>query len=206
LYAPVAALIDLSTPPLRDDERGRSLDEQTALQPRPRLAPTRPAPPQNRPNRKAHEYQRAGALTLVAAFDPRAGHVYGPWYDRQCQQEGIAFVEQWDQELAAPIRTSPLVCDHVRTHHGQDVTPWFATPPRFVVHFTPVHGSWMHPVEQGGRILPRQRLRMADFTAKDHVHATLEPCIRAWHQQAHPFHWSTTSLAQVMAAAPALAV
>jgi hypothetical protein len=32
-----------------------SLDEKTSLQPRPRLAPTRPAPPQNLPNRYEHE-------------------------------------------------------------------------------------------------------------------------------------------------------
>jgi hypothetical protein len=53
--ATVSALIDLYTRPLRDDAMVLSLDEQTARQRRPRLAPTRPAQPPNRPNRSAHE-------------------------------------------------------------------------------------------------------------------------------------------------------
>jgi len=61
-YATVSELIDLYTSPLRDDEMVLSLDEKTALQPRPRLAPTRPAHPQNLPNRYAHEYQCASGL------------------------------------------------------------------------------------------------------------------------------------------------
>jgi len=203
--ATVAALIDLYTRPLRDDEMVLSLDEKTSLQPRPRLTPTRPAQPQNRPNRYEHEYKRAGALNLFAAFDTRSGRVYGQCYARTRQQECIAFLEYLDREIAEHIRTIHLVCDHVSTHHGKDVTKWFATPPRFVVHFTPVHCSWMNQVEQWFSILQRKRLRIADFTSKDHLCAKLEQFIRAWNQQAHPFNWSTTSVAKVMAEAPALA-
>jgi hypothetical protein len=72
-YATVAAVIDLYTRLLRDDEIVLSLDEKTSLQPRPRLALTRPAQPPNRPNRYEHEYKRAGALNLFAAFETRAG-------------------------------------------------------------------------------------------------------------------------------------
>jgi transposase len=206
LYAPVSALIELDTRPLRDDEMGLSLDEKTALQPRPRLAPRRPAPPQNRPNRYAHEDKRAGSLTLLAAFDTRSGRVYGRCYERTRQQEGIAFLASLDQEMAEHIRTIHLVCDNVRTQHGKEVTRWFAQHPRFVVHFTPVHGSWMNHVEQWFSLLQRKRLRIAEFTSKDHLHAKLEQFIREWNQQAHPCHWSTKSVAKVMAEAPALAV
>jgi len=53
--------------------------------------------------------------------------------------------------------------------------------------------------------MPRKRWRMADVTSKDPLRQQLEPCIGAWHQQAPPFHWSTTSVAKGMAQAPALA-
>ncbi len=43
------------------------------LQPRPRLAPTRPAQPGNVPNHVDHHYRRDGALNLFAAFDTRTG-------------------------------------------------------------------------------------------------------------------------------------
>jgi transposase len=203
--ATIMELIDLYTRPVREDELVLSGDEKTSLQPRPRPSPTLPAQPQNIPNRHEHEDKRAGALNRFAAFDTRTGQGYGHGYERQRQREFIAFLEALDQAMAAHIQTIHLVCDNVSTHHGKEVTRWFATHPRFVVHFTPVHCSWMNQVEPWFSILPRKRLRMADFTSKDHRRAKLDPFIWEWNQQAHPFHWSTKSVAKVMATAPALA-
>jgi len=204
-YATVSELIDLYTRPLRDDEMVLSLDEKTSLQPRPRPSPTLPAQPHNRPNRLAHEYKRAGALNLFAALDTRSGQVYGQCYDRKRQAECIAFLEHLDREVPEPIRTIHLVCDNVSTHHGQEVTRWIAKHPRFVVHFTPVHCSWMNQVEQWFSILQRKRLRISDFDSKDHLRAKIDQFIKEWNQQAHPFNWSTKSVAKIMAGAPALA-
>jgi transposase len=204
-YATIAKLIELYTRPLREDEFGLSVDEKTSLQPRPRSSPTQPAQPNNRPNRLEHEYKRAGALNLFAAFDTRSGQVYGQCYDRKRQAEFIAFLEHLDGEIPEPIRTIHLVCDKVSSHHGKDVTRWISHHPRFVVHFTPVHCSWMNQVEQWFSILQRKRLRIVDFPTKDHLRAKLEQFICEWNQQAHPFNWSVKSVAKVMAEAPALA-
>jgi hypothetical protein len=121
-YTTVSEVIDLYTRPLRDDEIVRSLAEKTWLQPRPRLAPTRPAQPLNLPNRYEHEYKRAGALHLFAVFDSRSGQVYGQCYERKRQEECLAFLEYLDREIAEHIRTIHLVCDNVSTHHGKEVT------------------------------------------------------------------------------------
>jgi transposase len=204
-YVTVSALIALYTRPLRADEIVLAVDEKTSLQPRPRLAPTRPAQPQHRPNRHEHEYKRAGALNLFAAFDTRSGHVYGQCYARKRQQEFIAFLEQLDREIAEDITTIHLVCDNVSTHHGREVCQWFVKHPRFVVHFTPVHCSWMNQVEQWFSILQRKRLRIVDFASKEDLHAKLMQFIVEWNEHAHPFNWSTQSVAKVMAAAPSKA-
>jgi transposase len=204
-YATVSELIELYTRPLRADEMVLCVDEKTSLQPRPRRHPTLPAHPQNLPNRCEHEYTRAGALNLFAAFDTRSGQVYGQCYDRKRQQECIAFLEQIDAEIDQPIKTIHLVCDNVSTHHGKEVQKWLAKHPRFVVHFTPVHCSWMNQVEQWFSIVQRKRLSIADFESKDHLRAKIAQFIQEWNQQAHPFNWSTKSVARVMAAAPALA-
>ena len=63
----------------------------------------------------------------------------------------------------------------------------------------------MNQVEQWFSILHRKRLRIADFTSKDHLRAKLDQFIWEWNKQAHPFNWSTKSVAKVMAEAPALA-
>ena len=136
-YATVAAPIELYRRPLRADELVLSVDEKPSLRPCP--AQTLPAQPHHLPNRLAHEYKRAGALNLFAAFDTRSGLVYGQCSDRKRQAELIAFLEYLDREIAETIRTIHLVCDNVSTHHGREVRQWLARHPRFVAHFTPVH-------------------------------------------------------------------
>lgn len=48
----------------------------------------------------------------------------------------------------------------------------------------------------------RQRLRMVDFASKEDLHAKLLRFIVEWNEHAHPFNWSTPSVAKIMAAAP----
>jgi hypothetical protein len=114
----------------------------------------------------------------------------------------IALREALDRKIDEQIETGHLVCDHVRTHHGQDVSPWLAKPPRFVVSCTPVQGSWMNHVEPGVRLLHRQRLRIVDFESTDHLRAKLEQFLHECHQLAPPFTWSPKSVAKSMAEAP----
>jgi transposase len=204
-YATISARIDLYTRPLHDNEMVLSVDEQTSLQPRCRRHPTQPAQPGNLPNRHEHEYKRRGALNLCAAFDTRSGTVFGQCDPRKRQQEFITLLEQLDVEIDPSIETIHLVCDNVRTHHGQEVRTWLVKHPRFAFHFTPVHCSWMNQVEQWFSILPRKRLRSADFESKEHLQTKIGPFIREWNQHAHPFNWSTKSVAKVMAEVPAIA-
>jgi hypothetical protein len=203
--ATVSEVRALDTPPRRRDDMVRSVDEKTAVQPRPRLSPTLPAQPQPIPNWHAHESTRAGALTLLAAFDPRSGTVDGHGDERQRQREFMALLDVLDAEIDECIRSIHLVCDHVRTPHGQEVRKWGAKHPRVVVHLTPVHGAWMHQVEQGLSRVQRKRLSIVDVDATDHLRAKSAQFIQEWNQQAQPFNWSTQSVAKVMAAAPALA-
>jgi hypothetical protein len=205
VYAPVAARLDLSTRPLQADELVLSREEQTSLQPRPRPSPTLPAQPHNRPHRVEHEDKRAGALKLFAAVDPRAGKVDGHGDERKRQQEGMAWLEAVDIAVDEPSRTIPRVCDHVRTQQGKEVRKWLADHPRVVVPFPPVHGSWMKQGEPWFSILQRQRWRLVDCESNAHLHAKLDPFIQEWNQHAHPFNWSTTSVTNIMAEAPALA-
>ena len=70
----VAEVVALYTRRLRVGEMVLCVDEKTSLQPRPRRHATRPAKP-GRPNQMEHEYRRAGALNLLAAFDTRPGRL-----------------------------------------------------------------------------------------------------------------------------------
>ena len=196
--AAVRAISDLYTRTLREDEVVLCVDEKTSLQPRPRKSPTLATQPE-RPVRVEHEYGRCGALNLFAAFDTRSGKVYGRTAERKRQVEFIAFLEQLDREIPATIKTIHVVLDNLRMHKGKQVQAWLAKHPRFVFHHPPVHCSWMNQVEQWFSILQRKRLRIADFADKAALAERLQAYITEWNQVAHPFNWTTKSVAKVMA-------
>jgi transposase len=194
----VKNICDLYTQELLPHEMVLSIDEKTSLQPRTRLSPTLPAKPKL-PARVEHEYQRKGALNLLAAFDTRTGKVYGTTAERKRQVEFIAFLEQLDRELPPEKTMVHVVLDNLRMHKGKQVMAWLASHPRFVFHHPPVHCSWMNQIEQWFSILQRKRLAIADFADKNELAEKLHAFIREWNENAHPFNWSTKSVAKVMA-------
>jgi len=197
--AQVRAIIDLYTRLLAPWEAVICVDENTNLQPRPRLFPTRPAR-RGQPVRVEHEYRRCGALNLFAGFDTRSGHVYAHTARRKRQVEFIAFLERLDREVPAIVTTIHLIMDNLPMHNGRKVQAWLAAHPRFRFHFPPVHCSWMNQVEQWFSILQRKRLRITDFADLAHLEERLMAFVAEWNEHAHPFNWSSKSVAKVMAA------
>lgn len=196
--ARVTEIVDLYTRPLAPWEVVLCADEKTSLQPRPRLSPTLPAQP-GLPVRVEHEYRRAGALNLFAAFDTRTGKVYARTAERKRQVEFIAFLEQLEREIPACITVIHIVLDNLIMHKGKLVRAWLAKHPRFVFHFPPTHCSWMNQVEQWFSILQRKRLGISDFADKAALNERLMAFVAEWNDYAHPFNWSTKSAAKVMA-------
>jgi hypothetical protein len=196
--AQVKEICELYTRSLAAHELVLCADEKTSLQPRTRKSPTRPAQP-GQPVRLEHEYERKGALNLFAAFDTRTGKVYGMTAERKRQVEFIAFLEMLDREIPARVTVIHLVLDNLRMHKGKQVQAWLAKHPRFVFHHPPVHCSWMNQVEQWFSILQRKRLCIADFADKAALAERLQAFIQEWNHVAHPFKWSTKSVAKIMA-------
>jgi transposase len=198
--AQVQEIVELYTRPLAAQEMVLCADEKTSLQPRTRLAPTLPAQP-GLPVRVEHEYERKGALNLFAAFDTRTGKVYGQCHERKRQVEFIQFLEHVDREVPVQVTLIHVVLDNLRVHKGKQVQAWLAKHPRFQFHFPPVHCSWMNQVEQWFSILQRKRLAIADFASKAELKEKLEAFIREYNEHAHPFNWTSKSVAKVMAKA-----
>jgi hypothetical protein len=57
----------------------------------------------------------------------------------------------------------------------------------------------MNQVEQWFRIRQRKRLGIADFADQAALAARRQAFIREWNEVAHPFAWSTKSVAKIMA-------
>src|SRR5438128_1738121 len=94
-------------------------------------APTLPTRPGS-PTRLEHEYKRAGALHLFAAFDTRTGKVYARTEVRKRQKEFIALLIQLDREIPPTVRRISVVLDNSSVHKGKRVRVWLQAHPRFV--------------------------------------------------------------------------
>lgn len=196
--AQVNEISDLYTRDLLPNEKVLSVDENTSLQPRTRKKPTKPAKPK-KTVLVENEYERKGALNLFAAFDTRTGEVFGGCYRRKRQVEFIAFLEYLDQSIPDNITLIHIVCDNLRVHKGKQVIKWLELHPRFAFHFTPVHCSWMNQVEQWFSILKRKRLKIANFASIEDLRDKIYLFIKQWNHRAHPFKWTTKSVARIMA-------
>jgi len=195
----VVDLCDLYTRTLQPYERVLSLDEKTSLQPRTRTSATRPAQPGLVPVQLEHEYVRKGAVNLFAAFDTRSGEVIGLCRRRKRQVEFLELLEEIDRRMPSSVTTIHLVCDNVSTHHGKLVRAWLVNHPRFRMHFTPVHCSWMNQVEQWFSILQRKRMTAPNFADLAELEAKLLAFISEWNREAHPFKWTPRSFDKILA-------
>lgn len=190
---------DLYLRPLEPNERVLSIDEKTSIQPRPRSCPTLPAQPDGVPVHVESEYARVGALNLLASFDTRTGEVIGICRPRKRMVEFIELLEAIDRSTPESVTKIHLVCDNVITHRGRLVRAWLAAHPRFVIHHTPVHCSWMNQVEQWFSILQRKRLSAVNFANLVDLETKLHSFIAEWNATAHPFKWTAQSFDKTLA-------
>ena len=72
------------------------------------------------------------------------------------------------------------------------VKAWLAENPRFKVHFTPTHASWMNLVEVWFGIVERQAIRRGIFTSVKDLNAKIRQFIIGWNDRKHPFVWTKT--------------
>lgn len=196
--ATVNDICDLYTRELGPHERVLSLDEKTSLQPRTRTSRNRPARRGNEPVLVEHEYVRKGALNLFAAFDTRTGRVLGILRKRKRQVEFIELLEAIDRTTPASVKLIHVLCDNLSIHNGKLAHAWLAAHPRFRMHFTPVHCSWMNQVEQWFSILQRKRLRAPNFADLADLEDKILAFIAEWNDIAHPFNWTSKSFDKIL--------
>jgi len=100
----------------------------------------------------------------------------------------IEFLEQ----IEASIEATPaihVVLDNGSSHRSKATKKWLSEHPRFVVHHTPVHASWLNQVEAFFSILTRKVLRRGDFVSRDDLVTKMLYFIEHRNQTATPFKW-----------------
>ncbi len=181
------------------------VDEKSQIQALDRTVPILPMQ-EGRIERRSHDYYRHGTSTLFAALDIATGQVTAALKPRHRHQEFLAFLRQIERtyrdvldEAGQPVQLH-LVMDNYAAHKHKNVRAWLAEHPRFVVHFTPTHASWMNLVEVWFGIVERQAIRRGVFKSVKDLDAKIRAFIDGWNDRSHPFVWTKTA-EQVLAKA-----
>jgi transposase len=139
---------------LQPGDRILSVDAKPSIQARGRCHPTVPAAP-GKPVRVEHEYQRNGALALLAALEVHTGKVFAA----TPKTTGIApFMDLMAQVMAQPpYKDAPrvfVIVDNGSDHRGQAAIGRLAKArPNAIMIHTPVHASWLNQVPVNGDLL-----------------------------------------------------
>jgi DDE superfamily endonuclease len=179
--------------PLQSSEFVISADEKTSIQARRRKQPTLPVAV-GRPMRVEHEYFRQGAWTYLAAWDVHRAKLFRHGE----KKNGIA---PTDRLIAQGMRREPYksaqrvfgIRDNGSAHRGQKAVERIRSrwPHAFLVH-TPVHASWIHPIEIYFSTVPRKVLTPNDFSSLSHLEESLMDFQKRYEQTASPFQWTFT--------------
>ncbi len=95
------------------------------------------------PERRSHDYVRAGTTTLFAALEVATGKVIGSLHRRHRAAEFKKFLTKLDREVPAGLQVH-LIPDNHATYKTPDIKRWLLTHPRFHLHFTPTSASWLN--------------------------------------------------------------
>ena len=175
------------------------VDEKSQIQALDRTVPVLPMQP-GLIERRSHDYYRHGTSTLFAALDIATGQVTAALKPRHRNTEFLAFLKQVertyrgvvDEITGQPVELH-LVMDNYAAHKHPAVREWLQANPRFKVHFTPTHASWMNLVEVWFGIVERQAIRRGVFTSVRDLNTKIRTFIEGWNDRAHPFVWTKTA-------------
>jgi transposase len=165
-----------------------SIDEKTAIAVRSRKHPGRPARP-GRPGRQEFEYVRHGTLSIVAALDVRTGEILTEPIAKNDSATIVGFLQMLEQTID-PRRQIHVVMDNGSSHTAQHTREWLAAHPRWHVHFTPAHASWLNQVELYFSALTRRVLRYGDFPTRDELIAKIDGFGINYNLTAKPYRWT----------------
>ena len=174
------------------------VDEKSQIQALDRTVPILPMQ-EGRIERRSHDYYRHGTTTLFAALEIATGQVVAALKPKHRHQEFLAFLRQIERTYRGAVDEDGvavelhLVMDNYAAHKHKNVKAWLADHPRFRVHFTPTHASWMNLVEVWFGLVERQAVRRGIFKSVPDLNAKLRTYIEGWNTRAHPFVWTKTA-------------
>ncbi|MFG2142617.1 IS630 family transposase [Streptomyces sp. NPDC048696] len=169
----------------------RCVDEKSQIQALDRSQPVLPMMP-GVPERRSHDYVRAGTTTLFAAVEVATGKVIGSLHRRHRAVEFKKLLAKLDQEAPAGLHIH-LILDNYVTHKTPAVKKWLLAHPRFHLHFTPTSSSWLNRVERWFAELTQKKLKRGVHRSVQVLERDIRTWLAEWNDNPRPFVWSKTA-------------
>jgi len=139
-----------------------------------------------------HDYWRHGTTTLFAALDTANGKVLAQCRPRHRHQEYLGFLREIEKNVPKKLDVHVIV-DNYATHKHLRVRRWFATRPRFHVHFTPTYASWLNQVEIWFNRITQQAIRRGTFSSVKDLVQKIDQYVQNSNRRGQPFVWTATA-------------
>lgn len=167
------------------------VDEKSQIQ---ALSRTQPVLPMRvgQLERRTHDYTRHGVTSLFAALDIATGSVLGKCYRRHRSVEFLDFLKKIDAAVPVDLDVH-LVLDNYGTHKTAMVRRWLLKRPRYHLHFTPTHASWLNQVERWFALLTERQIKRGSHRSVQELEDAIRDFINVHNQQPKPFRWTKTA-------------
>jgi transposase len=166
-------------------------DEKSQIQALNRTQPLLPLRP-GQAERRTPDYERHGTTTLFAALNVATGNVIGKCYPRHRAIEFRKFLDEVDASVPPDLDVH-MVIDNYATHKAPIIKAWLAKRPRYHLHFTPTHGSWLNQVERWFGLLTQRQIKRGAHTSVASLKAAIEQFLAAHNGDPKPFVWTKSA-------------
>jgi transposase len=167
------------------------VDEKSQIQALNRTQPIFPIT-RGTPERRSHDYERHGTISLFAALNLATGQVIGSLHARHRAIEFKKFLVRIDNEVPAELDIH-LVLDNYGTHKTPAIKAWLERHPRFHVHFVPTSSSWLNLVERWFGELTMKKIRRGTHRSVRQLADDIKDWIEHWNEDPRPYVWVKTA-------------
>lgn len=167
------------------------VDEKSQIQALERAQPVLPMD-LGEPERRTHDYIRHGTTDLFAALDTKTGKVIGKCYAQHRAREFKLFLREIDASVPADLPVH-VVLDNLSTHKTPEIKRWLVRHPRFHLHFTPTHASWLNLVERFFGLLTEHALRRGSHKSGHELRHAIKEYLAAHNDDPRPFTWTKSA-------------
>jgi len=125
----------------------------------------------------------------MGAYDVRQRKLFGFVAEGHNSETFVDLLDVVDQ--CYPEGKGHLICDNLSAHMTEDVLDWLDDHPRWALHFTPKHASWLNQIECAFSILQRDVLVRGSFASREELQSAVYDYL-VWFNARNdpPFHWT----------------